>query len=468
MILRFVVFVVFAFLTDEVNGQHHDRLSFMGYGSSATQPFGGMIMDNRYSPPRITKQNNKINFYTSAGSCSDSSGNLLYYTNGIEIRNALRNQMQNGDSLNAISSFWQQWKTDGYPAFTPMYSVPFPGHPNQYILFHQGIRYGTLPSGQTSIEFPIMYTLIDMNQNNGLGRVIVKNQMMVSGPAISTVMTKHGNGRDWWIITGLKSDPVQAIFLLNENGIQGPFEQGYGPGFPDGESFGLSTISPDGNTYVRVTERSGLRIFDFDRCNGRLSNLRIIPYEKSLKVYSAIYSSDNRFLYLNYPDVTTVMDMQAADPALTLDTIAYYDGFATPIPFNTNFLMGQLHQDGKIYYATPGGTLALHVIHHPEMPGLAANLQQHGITLPFYNATTLCRFPNYRLGKWAGSPCDTLPFAGPVEENFQHHPYEAQREPDTLTWRVLSPLRGKGGPEHDWPDVQTMLLQKGPEWRKKE
>ena len=95
-------------------------------------------------------------------------------------------------------------------------------------------------------------------------------------------------------------------------------------------------------------------------------------------------------------------------------------------------------------------------------------MQQHGITLPFYNAATMCRFPNYRLGRWAGSPCDTLAFAGPVEERFQHQPYEAQREPDTLTWRVLSPLRGKGQQEHDWPDVQTMLLQKGPGWRRKE
>lgn len=426
------------------------------------------MLDFRYSPPRITKQNNKINFFTSCGSCSDSLGNLLYYTNGIEIRNTAKNRMQNGDSINAISHFWGQYKIDGYPAFTPMYSVPYPGHPNQYFLFHQGIRFGLSPNGSTSIEFPLMYTLIDMNANNGLGRVMIKNQMMISDSAISTVMVKHGNGRDWWIISGVQSDPVQRVFLMNEAGISGPFKHGYGPIFGEAESFGLSTISPDGHTYVRVTERSGLRIFDFDRCSGQLSNLRIVPYEKSLKVYSAIFSADSRFLYLNYPDVTTAMDMYADDPPATLDTIAYYDGFATPLPVNTTFLGGQLHQDGKIYYTTGGGTLALHVIHHPELPGLAANMQQHGITLPYYNARTMCRFPNYRLGRWAGSPCDTLPFAGPSEENFKHLPYEAQLEPDTITWRVLSPLRGSGQPEQDWPDVQTMMLQRGTLWRRKE
>ncbi len=339
--------------------------------------------------------------------------------------------MQNGDSINAISEFWSQYKVDGFPAFTPMYSVPFPRHPNQYFLFHQGLRFGTFPNGKTSIEFPLMYTLIDMNQNGGLGRVISKNQMMVGDSAISTAMTKHGNGRDWWLITGVQSDPVQLVFLITDKGIQGPFEQGDGPGFPGGESFGLSTISPDGSTYIRVTERSGLRIFDFDRCSGQLSNLRVIPYEKSLKVLSAIFAPDNRHLYLNYYDYVTVIDIQAPDPALTLDTIAYYDGFATPLPFSTGFFAGQLHKDGKIYYATTNGTLALHVIHQPQLPGLSANVQQHGITLPYYNAETMCRFPNYRLGRLVGSPCDTLPFSGSEKRDFGMNPtrHKANRTP---------------------------------------
>ena len=458
---RLFLSITMTLLLTGLSAQQHDRLSFMGYGSSIVPPLGGMVVDFRYSPPRITKQNNQINFYVSAGSCSDSSGHLLYYTNGIEIRNALRNRMQDGDSINAISYFWKEWKEDGYPSITPMFSVPFPGHPHQYVLFHQGIRQGTLPSGILSLEFPLMHTLIDMNQNSGQGRVISKNQMMVSDSAISTVVVKHGNGRDWWVISGIHSDPSSLVFLLSDSGLHGPFVEAYGPAFLGGEDAGLSTISPDGRTYVRVTARSGLRLFDFDRCTGRLTNLRIIPYEKSLRVYSALYSADSRFLYLSYPDVTTVMDMWAPDPALTLDTIAYYDGFATPLPFSTGFFTGQLHEDGKIYYATTNSTLALHVIHHPELPGLAANLQQHGITLPVYNDGTMCRFPNYRLGRWAGSPCDTLPFAGPVEERFRHLPYEAQREPDTLHWRVLSPLRGSGLPEPDMPDPQTWLLQKG-------
>mgnify|MGYP003874855171 CR=1 FL=1 len=441
----------------------------MGYGQSNGHPLlGGMLIDFKYSPPKITKQDNKTNFYVSCASCSDSLGNFLFYTNGIEIRDITRDKMQNGDSINATSNFWQQWKTDGYAAITPMYSIPFPEHSNQYFLFHQAIRYGIAPSGSNSIEFPLMYTLIDMNQNNGLGRVVLKNQMMVSDSAISTAMVKHGNGRDWWLITGVQSDPVQLVYLINESGINGPFKQGYGPPFLRGESLGFSTFSPDGATYIRVSERAGLRVFDFDRCNGQLSNLRVIPFEDGFRSFSALYSADSRFLYLSFYDKMVVMDMQSDDPVLSLDTLCYYDGFATPVPFDTGFLTGQLHEDGKIYYATTNGTLALHVIHHPEMPGLAADVQQHGIKLPLYNAETMCRFPNYRLGKWAGSPCDTMHQKDPHPPGFHDEPYTPQKEPDAHVWRVLSPLRGKGGAEVGWPSMQEMILNGGKAWRRRE
>ncbi|HMX41521.1 MAG TPA: hypothetical protein PKD78_14390, partial [Saprospiraceae bacterium] len=311
--------------------------------------------------------------------------------------------MQRGDSINAISDTWKNYKPYGYPGLFPVYTLPFPLHPNQYLLFHQGIRPGITPVGKNSIEFPLMYTQVDMNQNNGNGKVLAKNQMMLNDSAISTVAVKHGNGRDWWLISGVQSDPVQRVYLLNEKGINGPYAQGYGPGF-SWESPGICIASPNGTTYVRVSERLGLRIFDFNRCTGELSNLRLIPFENGFRSFSAVFSADGRFLYLSNYGILSYMDMQTPDPALTLDTLAFYDGFATPMPFETKFWATQLHSDGKIYYSTLNSTLALHVIHHPELPGLAANLQQHGITLPVYNNGTMCRFPNYRLGRWAGSP----------------------------------------------------------------
>jgi hypothetical protein len=49
----------------------------------------------------------------------------------------------------------------------------------------------------------------------------------------------------------------------------------------------------------------------------------------------------------------------------------------------------------------------LHIIEKPDSLGLACNVIQHGIILPMPNATVPTP-PNYHLGKWVGSACDTL------------------------------------------------------------
>ena len=470
MALRQIFFVVLSvFFVDVVEAQKHDAFSFFGYIIGGSDPkLGRYAIDFTVSPPKIIKQNKKINFSSYCGSCSDSLGKLQFYTNGISIQNKAHQLLQNGDSINAISDTWKTYKELGYPLGKGCMALPLPKQKNQYILLHQAYHLVPLPSGEYIAHLPLLSTKIDMQQNGGNGKVIEKNKWLLDEQLIPFAITKHGNGRDWWIITAKQTTTQHYIFQITSEGASLAYIQEYGPAFPDRESQSFSNISPDGRTYVRHDGKNGLRVYDFDRCSGQLSNLRIFPYQNGFTTVEVAFSADSRFLFLSSYAALMVMDMLAPDPPLTSDTLAYYDGLATPLPFQTTYWTGQLHEDGKIYYATTNSTLALHVIHQPELLGLAANVQQHGITLPVYNDGTMCQFPNYRLGRWAGSPCDTLPFAGPVEENFQHHPYEAKRGPDTLTWRVLSPLRGKGGPEHDWPDVQTMLLQKGPEWRKKE
>ncbi len=105
----------------------------------------------------------------------------------------------------------------------------------------------------------------------------------------------------------------------------------------------------------------------------------------------------------------TVLDLSATNIGGTLDTLAYFDGKASPQePFVTGFFFPNLAPDGKIYYATTNSTLSMHLIHNPDLPGQAADVEQHGLTLPKYNSGTMCLFPNYRLGEWEGSPCDTI------------------------------------------------------------
>ena len=89
-----------------------------------------------------------------------------------------------------------------------------------------------------------------------------------------------------------------------------------------------------------------------------------------------------------------------------IDTIAIWDLYSSS--GNTAFKTSQLMPDGKIYYSSTSNTDVLHVIHRPNLPGKACNLQQHGVSLPAYNLRSIPHFPNYRLGALEGSACDTL------------------------------------------------------------
>lgn len=422
--------------------QNHDAFGFFGYGVGLTPEFGGATIDYREDPPKIYREKKGINFTGFCASCSDSSGNLLFYSNGISVRNKLHQLMRGGDSLNNTSTIWEQWKEDGYPHPNGAFTLPDPRYPNRYWMFHTALEYKVPYPLQT----PFMYTLIDMDSVHGLGSAITKNKRLFEGGVTDPVAVKHANGRDWWILTAEQSKNRHLIYRLSPSGLT-LTTQTIGPPFDQFEGPNNSSISPDGRIYVRHDVASGLRIYDFDRCSGRLSNLRFIPFTEAFYVFSNVISPDSRFLYLDGFDALMSIDLWAPDPALTLDTIAVFDGYAHQLPFRTGFWTSQLRPNGKIHYATVNSTFSMHVLHRPEIPGQAADMEQRALALPVYNDGTICRFPNYRLGRWVGSPCDTLPpAAGPHAGEFVHHPYVPPAvPPDEEGYRVLSPLRGKGG-----------------------
>ena len=76
-----------------LNAQKHDYNWVTGYEFNAPDPFGNMRIDFNYSPPKVVKENLKMNFTICRGTFSDSMGNLLFYTNGIRIFN--KNQQLN-------------------------------------------------------------------------------------------------------------------------------------------------------------------------------------------------------------------------------------------------------------------------------------------------------------------------------------------------------------------------------------
>ena len=127
--------------------------------------------------------------------------------------------------------------------------------------------------------------------------------------------------------------------------------------------------------------------------------------------------------------------------------VAEYDGFLAPFP--TRFSQVQLAPDCKLYVNTFATVDVLHVLHNPDEPGLACNVEQHAIQLPFNYGQALPHFPNYRLGplipgETPAPPCslivrteEPLPASEPAIKVFPN-PASGQ-----FTIRLTTPAAGE-------------------------
>jgi hypothetical protein len=446
-------FVIFA--------QKHDYQWVMGYGNpnnnDTSGVFGGMFLNFEQLPFRVYKKNLSMNFGNFCSICSDSIGDLLYYSNGIRIYNDDHSLMENGDTINPGSlSIWNNFKDSGYPNPIGGFSIPKPGKYNQYYLFHSAASF----VNNNLLITPLYYSLIDLSINNNLGKVLEKNIVLVESMDVDIIwpsFVKHANGRDWWLIAGVENTPKIIKFLITEVGIVGPLEQLTTLNFPIAEEGGSNCIfSPDGTWYLRCDANNGLNLFSFNRCTGELSNHQFLAKVPGYFVCSgsAIFSPDSKKLYVS-DNRSTVIQFDLSDGILSysrMDTVQQYDLFSDPSPpFLTRYFFGQLGADDKIYRATSGSTSYMHVTNRPNLPGAISDLENHGVKLPRYNSKTVCYFPNYRLGAWEGSPCDTIQLQNPPP-GFVKTSYEAflEREargtppkqvppPDVLERLRLSP-----------------------------
>ncbi|HLP94605.1 MAG TPA: hypothetical protein VK168_11245 [Saprospiraceae bacterium] len=397
------LFFFLSILCPTVQGQMHDNNWIFGY----TFPSGntdGTLLHFENGFPEFTLENVGQDYFYYCILCSDSTGNLLFHTDGRQIRNKLHQIMDGGEIINP-GQMWIDFY-DGYPSVTGGLSIPAPGLENFYYIVHTTLKDGADPN----ILCPeLLYSKIDMNANGGLGKVVEKNKVIANGDLPSPVIIKHGNGRDWWLVVGEYVSKTYLVYLIDKQGINLIHQLNIAPASLTNQSY--AEASPDGTFFVSNDNITGLWVFDFDRCTGLLNNPRILPYQPQVFWTSTIaFSHDGRFLYLGTSLLVYQLDMQTIDNTeITIDTISRYEFGASPAPPHmTQFFLPELAPNNKIYFGTFNNSTAYHVINRPNLPLLASDMSQRGLLLPRHNMETRCYFPNYRLGKWLDSPCDSL------------------------------------------------------------
>jgi hypothetical protein len=403
----FSTFVGLALFYCHANSQNRSNLWLLGGNYSFTDYYTQIDFSNGFAD--TSRDYRTMTMYNTNASICDTNGNLLFYTNGQWIANFKGDTIKNSEHFNPgylTDTFYQH----GLGATQAALILPHPQANCLYDLFHVSEQFS---DGSEPRALYLGRSTVDMCLNNGEGEMMLKNQHLIDDSLIwgRLTATKHGNGRDWWVVSHEWNTQRYYLFLLTPDSTYGPFTQTIGQ-IHKVDNFGMASFSPDGNYYAMISPvyDHKLDILKFDRCTGFFTDVivsEVLPDTSTYWWMSVAFSPDSRFLYAIQIKEIWQYDLWASDVQASKVLVAVYEPFLAP--FYTDFFLAQLAPDNKIYISTVNFDSLIHVIDQPNESGAACNVlqNQNGVWLPTDNVS-LPNLPNYDLGVLPGSPCDTL------------------------------------------------------------
>ena len=313
----------------------------------------------------------------------DSSGALLFYSDGENVWNRNHQIMLNGSGLFGSISSTQS-----------SIIVPQPSSPNRFYIFTTD---GWVCGGQLSHGF--RYSVVDLCLENTLGDVIIaeKNILLLDTVSEKVAVTKHSNGTDYWILTHkFYSDKFYA-FLLNSSGIIDTVISSCGSfhGGNISHTMGQLKFSHNGQKVaigsvhgmLAVDNLEVLDIFDFDNSTGIISNAMALdrPNNNDMNIYGIEFSSDNSKLYVCGMPISG-----AAQNYLFQYDLNAGGGNIASINASLNIIQSggmlrlnglQLGPNNKIYRISSIDNRHLAVINSPNNYGFSCNYQDTAVSL---------------------------------------------------------------------------------------
>jgi len=338
----FLVFYTFSFSQNEGNNWF--------FGNKCGLDF------NNGSP--IALNSGQLNTNEGCASISDTSGSLLFYTDGITVWNRNHLVMDNGNNLNGHESTAQSATI-----------IQVPGSNNLYYIFTIDAEFGIKG---------FCYSIVDISLNSNLGTVITKNVFIRSPICEKITIIKHSNNIDFWIVVhGIGSNFYS--YLVTTTGINSnPIVSNIGssvPPFPTAAQ-GIMKSSPDG-TKIAVTS-IGLQkfeIFDFNSTTGILSNNVTIlnGTDSSDNYYGIEFSPNGELIYLSNVSSPNIIQFDLSATNISNSAVTLTGGFG--------YFLGalQLGPDQKIYVSS--NRTHLGVINNPNNIGVNCDYQINGIDL---------------------------------------------------------------------------------------
>ncbi|CAN5330883.1 hypothetical protein BH10BAC1_BH10BAC1_12340 [soil metagenome] len=237
------------------------KYAALDFNSGSPTPFTGSQIRGYPSLPG--------DFLYSEGcsSISDSSANLLFYSNGGHAWNRLHLPLFNDDSLMGF-----------YSSTTAAFIIPKPGNDSLYYLFTTGGIERYLSAG-------LRYSMVDMCLDNGYGGIIAteKNVLVLDTAGEKLSAVRHPNGTNIWLISHKHFTNSFYAYEITPTGINPPVITHIGsihtgnPGYYGGcgTAIGQMKVSPNGTKLALVFSNispSVAELFDFDANTGILTN----------------------------------------------------------------------------------------------------------------------------------------------------------------------------------------------------
>jgi gliding motility-associated-like protein len=359
-------------------------------------------------------------------SISDTTGNLLFYTDGRTVWNQNHDIMANGDYFGGTGLLGDPSSTSSGlivpkpqdPTQYYIFTVDEPHHlnanafPNQYTGTYQG---GTsAPEEDDGFNNGFAYSLVDITLDGGLGDLVdtEKNIPLLTYDLTNPLeeaykcsekitAVKADDCSSFWVITHF-TDKYYA-FKVDIDGVNTiPVISTVGPEVPISgyrrNSLGYLKASPDGSKlavahFGFATEQAGnasggVYLLDFDNDTGIVSNsVELYGPDQGDSPYGIEFSSENRKVYAS---------VNAGFQGNGASSIYQWDLESTDIPNSieiihqsNTFSAGalQLGLDKRIYRAQvsfgdfPNTGNFMGIINNPEATGGATNYDETGILL---------------------------------------------------------------------------------------
>jgi gliding motility-associated-like protein len=407
---KFFLYLVFLSLTTGLAAQNEARKWYFGNQAG---------LDFNTNPPTVLA-NSSMSVYEGCSSMSDAGGNLLFYTDGMNIWTSTHTLMANGTGLNGGSTPSQGSLIIRRPGSTTLY----------YVFTVVGV-------GGSAY-----YSVVDMSLAAGHGSVVTKNSVLYSGSCAEKLTgTKHCNGSDYWVVIRDWTNNGTTNFrsyLLSATGVSTVAVVSPATTFTTSSSWwydiGCMKISPNGkklglalyNYWWNSNNWHSFEIWDYNNSTGAVTNsLGLLSVSQNTwnYGYGCEFSPDGTKFYgsrlysgWNNQGGVFQWNLCAGSPSAVA---ASQTVIATSQTVNTHWYASmQLAPNGKIYIARWYGSNAsnsISVIHNPNAAGTACNFVDLGQSLsPNHSWYGL---PNF-VGSWFVQPPPVAPFTYTVSNSF--------------------------------------------------